>query len=172
MRIIDAQDHDRLWMSKAVSLAQQAALLDEVPVGAVVVQDNHCIATGFNQPIALNDPCAHAEILALRQAAAHINNYRLIDATVYVTLEPCLMCAGALIHARVKRLVFGAFEPKAGAIVSQLQAFSLPHINHRPQVTTGVLQDVCSAQLSDFFQRKRAKNRQGMASIGYSDGEK
>ena len=112
---------DYYWMQQALLLAQQAADMDEIPVGAVVVKDNEIIGRGFNQPISLCDPTAHAEIQALRHAANHIGNYRLNGATLYVTLEPCGMCAGAIVHSRIARLVYGATEPKAGVIVSQTQ---------------------------------------------------
>ncbi|WP_235263797.1 tRNA adenosine(34) deaminase TadA [Nitrincola sp. A-D6] len=147
------------WMKRALALAQQAADLGEVPVGALVVLDGQVIGTGFNQPIGAHDPCAHAEIIALREAALRLGNYRLPGAQLYVTLEPCMMCAGAMIHARIERLIFAATEPKAGAIVSQLNSFELAHVNHRPAVTSGVLAAECSAQLSGFFRARRAAKR-------------
>jgi tRNA(adenine34) deaminase len=147
------------WMRQALELAQQAADLGEVPVGALVVLDGQVIGRGFNQPIGAHDPCAHAEIIALREAALRVGNYRLPGAELYVTLEPCMMCAGAMIHARIERLIFAATEPKAGAIVSQLNSFELAHVNHRPAVTSGVLAAECSAQLSGFFRARRAAKR-------------
>lgn len=147
------------WMRQALELAQQAAELHEVPVGALVVLGGQVIGSGFNQPIGAHDPCAHAEIIALREAALRVGNYRLPGAELYVTLEPCMMCAGAMIHARIERLIFAAFEPKAGAIVSRLNSFELAHVNHRPTVTAGVLAAECSEQLSGFFRARRAVKR-------------
>lgn len=147
------------WMRQALALAQQAAELGEVPVGALVVLDGQVIGSGFNRPIGAHDPCAHAEIIALREAALRVGNYRLPGAELYVTLEPCMMCAGAMIHARIERLIFAATEPKAGAIVSQLNSFELAHVNHRPAVTSGVLAAECSEQLSGFFRARRATRR-------------
>ncbi|WP_225307540.1 tRNA adenosine(34) deaminase TadA [Nitrincola iocasae] len=148
------------WMKKALELAQQAADLGEVPVGALVVLDGEVAGAGFNQPIGAHDPCAHAEIIALREAALRVGNYRLPGAELYVTLEPCMMCAGAMIHARIERLIFAATEPKAGAVVSQLHSFDLAHVNHRPAVTAGVLAAECSEQLSGFFKARRAAKRE------------
>ena len=125
---------DQYFMAKAMELAAQAAKIGEVPVGALVVHEGQIIGQGYNQTISAHDPCAHAEIMALRQAAQMIGNYRLSGCDLYVTLEPCTMCVGAIIHARIKRLVYAATEPKAGAVVSQLQLFSLPHYKHIVQV--------------------------------------
>ncbi|MGS2716679.1 tRNA adenosine(34) deaminase TadA [Eionea flava] len=146
---------DEYWMWQALMLAQQAADADEVPVGAIVVQNERIIGRGFNQPISCCDPTAHAEIQALRDAAKRINNYRLNDATLYVTIEPCSMCAGAMVHSRIKRLVFGALEPKAGAIVSQNRQLEQPHLNHKVLHTAGVCADECSQIMSQFFSRRR-----------------
>lgn len=143
------------WMTHAISLARRSEESDEVPVGAVLVADEKVIGEGWNQPISLRDPTAHAEILALRQAASRLGNYRLVGCTLYVTIEPCTMCAGALVHARVKRLVFGAPEKRAGAVVSSAQVLNNPDLNHRVEVVSGVLEEQCSRLVRSFFQRKR-----------------
>ena len=130
-----------------------------MPVGAVVVLDGELIGEGWNQPIGSHDPSAHAEMVALRQAAARVKNYRLPGATLYVTLEPCTMCAGALVHARISRLVFGASEPKAGVVQSQAQLLESPWYNWSIEVAGGVLGERCSAQLSGFFAERRAQRR-------------
>ncbi len=144
------------WMRQALMLAQQAADAGEVPVGAIVVQDDEIIGRGFNQPIRACDPTAHAEIVALRSASQFRNNYRLPDTTLYVTIEPCTMCLGAMIHARVDRLVFGAREPRAGAAVSQASVLDTQHYNHRMSFLEGVLADDCSALMQNFFKERRA----------------
>lgn len=146
---------DEYWMRQALVLAQQAADNNEVPVGAVVVKDNEIIGRGCNQPISSCDPTAHAEIQALRDAANNINNYRLNDATLYVTLEPCGMCAGAMIHSRIERVVYGALEPKAGVVVSQAQQFDQPYLNHKVAYTGGICANDCSQIISHFFARRR-----------------
>lgn len=146
---------DCYWMQQALLLAQQAADMDEIPVGAVVVKDNEIIGRGFNQPISLCDPTAHAEIQALRHAANHIGNYRLNGATLYVTLEPCGMCAGAIVHSRITRLVYGATEPKAGVIVSQTQQLDKVYLNHKVLYQGGVCAEECSEVISAFFSRRR-----------------
>lgn len=151
---------DEYWMQAALKLADRAAELGEVPVGALVVLDNQIIGEGWNQPISGADPTAHAEIMALRQAASYLNNYRLPGACLYVTLEPCTMCAGAMVHSRIKRLVFGAAEPKAGAIISRQQCLDQPWLNHVVSWTGGVLGDVCGQRLSVFFQKRRAQQKQ------------
>ena len=143
------------WMSLALEQAQLAAAVGEVPVGAVLVRDNHLIAAGFNQPISGCDPTAHAEIVALRSAAHQLQNYRLPDTTLYVTIEPCAMCAGALVHSRIKRLVYGAVEPRAGAIVSSIQLLDGPQFNHRIEVEGGVLAEQCGEIMQTFFREKR-----------------
>jgi tRNA(adenine34) deaminase len=148
-------EQDHYWMQQALELAKKAAVADEVPVGAVIVHDNQIIGAGYNQPISSSDPTAHAEIIALRAAAQHIKNYRLIDTTMYVTLEPCMMCAGAMVHARIKRLVYGAADPKTGAIVSQARMLEQRFLNHRVDYAGGLLADECSVILRDFFQEKR-----------------
>ncbi|KAA0873885.1 tRNA adenosine(34) deaminase TadA [Nitrincola tapanii] len=152
-------EEDQRWMREALLLAQQAADQGEVPVGAVVVLNGQIIGRGFNSPISKLDPSAHAEVLALREAALTLGNYRLVEADLYVTLEPCMMCAGALVHARIRRVIYAATEPKSGAHVSQLPAFDLPHLNHHPQVRAGVLAEESSALLSAFFKQRRAQKR-------------
>lgn len=143
------------WMQYALTLAQSAADVGEVPVGAVVVLNDKIIGQGFNQPISHCDPTAHAEIVALRDAAKNIGNYRLNEATLYVTIEPCLMCAGALVHSRIKKVVFGALEPKAGAIISAHQVLDNVALNHQVDYQGGVLATECSHIISDFFKNKR-----------------
>lgn len=150
---------DIQWMEYAIHLAEKGKVLGEVPVGAVIVKDGVILGEGFNQPITACDPTAHAEIIALRQAANHIHNYRLIDSTIYVTLEPCTMCVGALVHARITRLVFGTTEPKAGAVVSQARLLNSDYFNHRVEYTHGLLATQCQHQLSEFFSMRRAQKR-------------
>lgn len=144
-----------------LALAQAARARDagEVPVGAVVVLDGAVVGTGFNQPIAASDPTAHAEVVAMRAAAAALKNYRLTGATMYVTVEPCLMCVGAMVHARIATLVFGATEPRSGAIVSMTSAHEFPGLNHRVEAIGGVLEDECRAIIQDFFKARRATVR-------------
>lgn len=146
---------DEAWMWHALRLAQRAEQHGEVPVGALLVKDDLCIAEGWNQPIQSNDPTAHAEIIAIRKAGLALDNYRLIDTTLYVTLEPCVMCMGAIAHARVKRLVFGAFDPKRGAVCHALQLSDAAFLNHRVEWTGGVLEQNCAAILTDFFKARR-----------------
>ncbi|MDD2758997.1 MAG: tRNA adenosine(34) deaminase TadA [Methylomonas sp.] len=146
---------DEAWMWHALRLAQRAEQQGEVPIGAVLVREEHCLAEGWNQPIRTNDPTAHAEIVALRKAGQAIQNYRLTDTTLYVTLEPCVMCMGAIAHARVKRLVFGAFDPKRGAVCHALHLCDAPFLNHRVEWSGGVLEQNCSEILSDFFRARR-----------------
>lgn len=153
-----AAQQDEFWMQQALQLATRAAQAGEVPVGAVLVRDGQKIAEGWNQPIALNDPTAHAEIVALRAAAQVLGNYRLNDCTLYVTLEPCPMCAGAMLHARVKRVVFGTVDSRAGAAGSVLQVLRHPQLNHLCQVTAGVLAEPAKQQLTEFFQQKRQRS--------------
>ncbi|NQD38645.1 tRNA adenosine(34) deaminase TadA [Permianibacter sp. IMCC34836] len=149
-------EHDDVfWMQQALLLAARAAEAGEVPVGAVLVRNGEKIAEGWNQPIALNDPTAHAEIVTLRAAAQALGNYRLNDCTLYVTLEPCPMCAGALVHARVKRVVYATADDKAGAAGSVLQVLRHPQLNHLCQVSNGVLADAAKAQLTAFFASRR-----------------
>jgi tRNA(adenine34) deaminase len=146
---------DAVWMEQALGQARLAADAGEVPVGALVIKNDEIVGQGHNRNLLDRDPTAHAEIVALRQAAARIGNYRLEDCTVYATIEPCSMCAGALIHARVSRLVYGASDPKAGAAGSVLQVLNHPALNHKMEVTTGVLAEKCSDILQEFFRRKR-----------------
>jgi len=144
------------FMREALGQAAEAARAGEVPVGAVVVADDKIIGAGHNQPISAHDPTAHAEIVALRAAARAAGNYRLTGATLYVTIEPCLMCVGAMIHARIGTLVFGATEPKAGAIESTQRAHEHPALNHRLVVVSGVLARECGEMVSQFFKERRA----------------
>jgi len=139
------------FMQQAIVLAMQAAAQKEVPVGAIVVKDGVVIGRGSNAPISLNDPSAHAEMLALRDAAKNIGNYRLVDCTLYVTLEPCAMCAGVIQHARIARLVYGAADPKSGACGSVVDLMSEPKLNHHTQVDAGILAEDCGHLLSAFF---------------------
>jgi tRNA(adenine34) deaminase len=149
------------FMREALHLAGQAEQLGEVPVGAVVVKDNQIIGRGFNQPISSHDPTAHAEIVALREAAKNLGNYRLIDCDLYVTIEPCAMCAGAIVHARVRKVFFGATEPKAGALVSTQHFFSAAQLNHRVQQEGGVLENECREKISTFFEKRRNNKEKG-----------
>ena len=142
---------DRQFMQQALSQAKLAAAASEVPVGAVLVRDGQVISTGFNRPITNSDPSAHAEMMALRAAAQSESNYRLPGTTLYVTLEPCTMCAGAMLHARVERVVFGAADPKTGAAGSVLNVFSEKQINHQTQVEGGIMGEECGQVLRDFF---------------------
>jgi len=150
---------DEHWMRKALTLAAEADACDEVPVGALVVFDNAVIGEGFNRPISCSDPTAHAEIIALREAAQQRQNYRLPGADLFVTIEPCTMCLGAIMHARVRRVVFGAPEPKAGVLVSQQMLASQAYFNHYLEVVGGVLEEECSAMISQFFQRRRKEKK-------------
>ncbi|ABR89895.1 Uncharacterized conserved protein [Janthinobacterium sp. Marseille] len=151
---------DAIFMRQALDQARNAWTLGEVPVGAVVVKDGEVIATGFNQPIGTHDPTAHAEIMALRAAASILGNYRLPGCELFVTLEPCVMCSGAMMHARLARVVFGAPDPKTGACGSVVNLFEQNQLNHHTQFIGGVLADECSALLKDFFaeRRKAAKS--------------
>jgi tRNA(adenine34) deaminase len=146
---------DAAWMALALEQAALAAAAGEVPVGALVIKDGEVLGRGHNRNLLDNDPTAHAEIVALRQAAARLGNHRLTGCTMVATIEPCAMCAGALIHARMARLVYGASDPKAGAAGSVLQVINHPGLNHRMEVTAGVLAEKCSAVLQDFFRQKR-----------------
>ncbi|WP_018294861.1 tRNA adenosine(34) deaminase TadA [Mariprofundus ferrooxydans] len=146
---------DRHYMQKALLLAETAAANGEVPVGALLVLPDGREFTGHNAPITLHDPSAHAEMRAMRAACAAVGNYRLNDATLYVTLEPCTMCAGAIVHARIGRVVYGADDPKTGAVTSLYQILADHRLNHQPTVTSGVMADECSALLKNFFRRRR-----------------
>ena len=149
------QDHD--WMSYALELARRAGSAGEVPVGAVLVRAGEIIGEGWNQSIGACDPTAHAETLALRAAAVRVGNYRLADSTLFATLEPCPMCAGAMIHARVARLVFGAADPRAGAAGSVFNLLQTDVLNHRVQIVSGILAGDCGSLLRDFFRARRGK---------------
>ena len=142
-------------MQQALADARKAIEIGEVPVGAIVVIDGAIAGAGFNRPIAANDPTAHAEIEAMRGAAARVGNYRLTGATLYVTVEPCLMCVGAMVHARIGTVVYGAAEPKAGALASMTRAHELPGLNHRLEIVGGVLEDECRQIMQDFFRSRR-----------------
>src|SRR5688572_1363630 len=144
-------------MQLAIAEARKAGDGGEVPVGAVVLLDGKVIGAGFNQPIAAHDPTAHAEIVALRAAAARLGNYRLTGSTLYVTVEPCLMCVGAMVHARVGLVVYGTAEPKAGALVSMTRAHELPALNHRLRVEGGVLEEECRELVQAFFRERRGR---------------
>lgn len=146
---------DTFFMGQALQQAQQAWALGEVPVGAVLVRDGEIVAVGFNQPIAAHDPTAHAEIMALRAAAQVLGNYRLPGCDLYVTLEPCAMCAGAMMHARLSRVIFGAPDPKTGACGSIIDLFAQQELNHHTEVVGGVLAQQCSTLLKDFFVQRR-----------------
>ncbi len=145
-------------MHRALDLAEKARSLGEVPVGAVVVMDGNIIGEGYNRPVASHDPTRHAEIAALRDAAIRAGNYRLPGCSLYVTLEPCLMCAGAIFHARVSRLIYGAKDPKTGACGSVLDLFADPRLNHHAAVTSGILEESCGDMLRQFFSERRRKS--------------
>ena len=161
-----AADLDATWMTEAIAIARTAACDGEIPVGAVVVHDGRIIGRGGNRPIAHHDPTAHAEIVALREAAATLGNYRLPGCALYVTLEPCCMCAGAIIHARLDRLVFGAADPKTGACGSVVDLMADARLNHHTKVSSGIRSDTCGAMLSAFFSARR---RSGPRSIDAID---
>ena len=151
------ENEHRQWMLKALELAQKASDLGEVPVGAVIVRGGVIIGEGFNQPVSRHDATAHAEIVALRDAGNNSGNYRLPGSTIYVSIEPCTMCVGALIHARIGTVVFGAREPKAGALISNLQLTEQAHFNHKVEIKEGILAEECSNLLIEFFIHKRGK---------------
>jgi len=146
---------DDYWMARALTLAEQGARRGEVPVGAILIRDDEIIAEGWNQPIGLHDPSAHAEIMALRAGGEQLKNYRLTGTTLYVTLEPCLMCVGAIVHARVERLVYGAADPKGGAVASLMRGFEIEGLNHRVQSAGGVMAAECGEILKGFFKARR-----------------
>lgn len=153
-------NHDTLWMSRALTLAQRAAELGEVPVGAVLIHEQNLLAESWNQPISSHDPTAHAEIMALRQAAHKLSNYRLTGSTLYVTLEPCAMCAGAMIQARIQRLVYGAGDSRNGACGTVFNVLQNPVLNHQVDIAQGILASECSQLLRGFFRRRRKQKQQ------------
>ncbi len=148
---------DEYWMEEALREGQRAQAAGEVPVGAVVVHDGRIVGRGSNRPITSNDPTAHAEIIAMREAGQVLGNYRLMDCDLFVTMEPCAMCAGAMIHARIRRLVYGTADPKSGAVESVLHVLDNPALNHRVEVKTGVLAGRCMESLQAFFREKRGR---------------
>lgn len=154
--VTDDRARDEVWMRHALLLARRAEAAGEVPVGAVVVRDDRIVGEGWNRPIGDHDPSAHAEIVALRAAARHLGNYRTGGSTLYVTLEPCVMCAGAIVHARIARLVYGADDPKAGAVHSVYDVIAAPRLNHRVRWQGGVLADECGERLRAFFRARRS----------------
>lgn len=157
---------DEIWMRRALELAKHAESLGEIPVGAVIVDEhNQIIGEGYNQSIINHNPTAHAEIIAIEQAGQYKKNYRLVNTTLYVTLEPCIMCAGAIIHSRIKRVVYGASDFKTGAAGSYIDILSRTGINHYAQIISGVLADECSSMLSAFFQKRRQQKKQNKQSI-------
>lgn len=158
MTMLD-EKNDRYFMQRAYELAQKAENIDEIPVGAVVVYQGKIIGEGYNQSILNNDPSAHAEMLAIRQAGQQLNNYRLIDCTLYVTLEPCPMCAGLLVHSRIKRLVYASTDLKTGAAGSAFNLVGSAQLNHQIIVDNGIMADQCSALLSGFFKRRRNEKK-------------
>lgn len=150
-----AVQEDEYFMQQAIAFAREAERVGEVPIGAIVTFNNEIIGEGYNRPISSNDPTAHAEMIALREASRKINNYRLIDTTLYVTLEPCAMCAGAMIHARINRLFFGAYDPKSGAIESIFHLLDEAKLNHRIVYQGGICATECGQLLSTFFKNRR-----------------
>ncbi|MEH6367086.1 MULTISPECIES: tRNA adenosine(34) deaminase TadA [Pseudomonas] len=159
VKIID-RTRDAHFMREALALASQGAAVGEVPVGAVLVQDGEIVGRGFNCPITTHDPSAHAEMVAIRDAALQLTNYRLPGSTLYVTLEPCSMCAGLIVHSRIERVVYGATEPKAGVAISRGEFFNQTFLNHRVMIEGGVLADECGAVLTEFFRARRASKGQ------------
>jgi tRNA(adenine34) deaminase len=160
-----SEERDRYAMRFALDQAQNAWLVGEVPVGAVIMQAGQVVATGYNRPVTTHDPTAHAEIVALRHAATLLGNYRLPECELFVTLEPCAMCAMALLHARLKRVVFGAADPKTGAAGSVLNLFGQPQLNHQTAVEGGLMADTCGSLLRGFFAERRAEQRAAKNSI-------
>ena len=148
---------DKEWMQRAFELAQKAKEHDEVPVGAVIVHEDQIIGEGWNQPISSNDPTAHAEIIALRDAGNNVGNYRLPNATMYVTLEPCAMCAGAIIHARLSKIIFAVADPKTGACGSIFNLLQAEELNHKVEIDKGIMEDECRSLIQTFFKEKRSK---------------
>ena len=157
----DHEASDELWMEEALRAGQRALEIGEVPIGAVVVSEGRIVGRGFNQNLAGPDPTAHAEIVALRQAAKELGNHRLLECAMYVTIEPCAMCAGALVLARLQRLVYGADDSKAGAVHSVLNVLNHPQLNHNMEVRGGVLAGRCADQVQGFFRKRREQKRAG-----------
>jgi tRNA(adenine34) deaminase len=151
----DIKQFDEKWMRHALTLANKAAEQGEVPVGAVLVKEGKILSEGWNQPIFLHDSTAHAEIMAIREACRREKNYRLVNTTLYITIEPCSMCAGAIIHSRIDRVVFGAFEPRAGAAGSVFNLLQNEQLNHQAEVVSGVLSEQCAQVLKNFFAARR-----------------
>ena len=154
-----SSEQDEYWMRHALSLADNAQQQGEIPVGAVLVKDNQIIGEGWNQSISLHDPSAHAEMMAIREAGKNLRNYRVVDSTLYVTLEPCSMCAGLLIHSRIYRLVFGASDFKTGAVGSLMDLLGDPRMNHHVEVKGAVLAEQCGDKLSAFFKQRRQQKK-------------
>lgn len=167
---VSQREQDERWMRHAMALAERAEGIGEIPVGAVLVLGDEIVGEGWNRSISEHDACAHAEVMAIRAAGVRLQNYRLLDTTLYVTLEPCCMCAGALIHSRVKRVVYGARDLKTGAAGSVFEILQDPRHNHGVELTAGVLADACSAQLSDFFRRRRAEKKAARLALQQSGG--
>ena len=165
----DPELNHEYWMRHALQLAKRAWDEGEVPVGAVLVHNNQVIGEGWNRPIGRHDPTAHAEIMALRQGGLVLQNYRLLDTTLYVTLEPCVMCSGAMVHSRIGTLVFGARDEKTGAAGSLMDVLRHPGMNHQVQIIDGVLAPECSGLLSDFFRMRRQQKKQQKAELKLSD---
>ena len=156
MRNGGAPEHDELWMQEALRSAQRALDIGEVPVGAVVVHEAKIVGRGFNRNLTDSDPTAHAEIVALREAGSTVGNYRLVNCDLFVTIEPCAMCAGAMVHARIRTLIYGAEDPKAGAVHSAMHVLNQPALNHQVEVRRGVLAGQCAELLQQFFRTRRA----------------
>ena len=156
MRNGGAPEHDELWMQEALRSAQRALDIGEVPVGAVVVHEAKIVGRGFNRNLTDSDPTAHAEIVALREAGSTVGNYRLVNCDLFVTIEPCAMCAGAMVHARIRTLIYGAEDPKAGAVHSAMHVLNHPALNHKVEVRRGVLAGQCAELLQQFFRTRRA----------------
>lgn len=167
----DPELNHEYWMRHALQLAKRAWDEGEVPVGAVLVHNNQVIGEGWNRPIGRHDPTAHAEIMALRQGGLVLQNYRLLNTTLYVTLEPCVMCSGAMVHSRIGTLVFGARDEKTGAAGSLMDVLRYPGMNHQVQIIDGVLAPECSGLLSDFFRMRRQQKKQQKAESTSSPGD-
>ncbi len=157
--LLNSKNIHEFWINTAIAQALRAKDINEVPIGAVLIKDNKLISTGFNSPIRDSDPCSHAEIIAIRSASKQLENYRLPGTTLYVTLEPCIMCMGAIIQARIPHVVFGAFDPKTGAAGSKYSIGSDGMLNHSIEITGGILADSCGTLLKDFFKERRTSKR-------------